>query len=78
VTIASGNKAHIYESPTEASVDVELPLDADFSRAVIKRETASSFPNYYTVDVKSGAETALTRNTDPMPEFTKLQRSGSG
>ena len=74
VTIASGNKAHIYESATEASVDVELPLDADFSRAVIRRETATSFPNYYTVDLKSGAETALTRNTDPMPEFTRLQR----
>ena len=74
VVIASSSKAHIYESPSESSVDVELPLDADFSRAIIRRESATSFPNYYTVDLKTGAETALTKNADPMPEFTRLQR----
>ena len=74
VTLASGSKAHIYESSTESSVDVELPLDGEFSRALIRRESATSFPNYYAVDLRSGTETALTRNSDPMPEFTRLQR----
>jgi dipeptidyl aminopeptidase/acylaminoacyl peptidase len=74
VGIASGSKAHIYESGGDTSVDVELPLDADFSRAIIRRESATSFPNYYAVDMKSGTATQLTRNSDPMPEFTRLQR----
>ena len=55
-------------------MDVQLPLDNDFSRAVITRESATQFPNTYLVDTKSGAATALTKNTDPMPEFSQLQR----
>jgi len=74
VTLANGGKTHIYESPADASVDLQLPLDGDFTRAIVQRESAGEFPNYYAVDTRSGSATQLTKNTDPMPEFSKLQR----
>ncbi len=74
VTLGTGTRTHIYESAADASVDINLPLDDDFTRAVITRESARAFPDTYALDVKSGAIIALTRNTDPMPEFSQLQR----
>jgi dipeptidyl aminopeptidase/acylaminoacyl peptidase len=74
VTIATGSKTRMFEGGNDVSVEVRLPLDNDFSRAVITRESATQFPNTYVVDTKSGASTALTKNTDPMPEFSRLER----
>ena len=74
VTIATGAKSHIYESPADQSVAVQFPVDADFSSAVIQGEGATSAPNYFALDLKTGNTTQITRNTDPMPEFSQLQR----
>ena len=74
VTLASGGKTRIYESPSGASVELTVPLDDDFSRGVITREAAAEHPNYHLVDFRSGAATPLTRNTDQAPDFTRLDR----
>lgn len=74
VSLASGSKTRIYESPADASVDVRLALDNDFTKAVIERQTTTEHPNYWAVDFTSGQATQLTRNTDRMPEFTRLVR----
>ena len=74
VTLASGGKTRIYESPAGASIDLTVPLDDDFSRGVITRESAAEHPNYHLVDFRSGTATPLTRNSDQAPDFTLLDR----
>ena len=74
VTLTSGSKTRIYESPAGASVELTAPLDDDFTRGIITREAAAEHPNHHLVDFRSGTATPVTRNTDQAPDFTRLDR----
>ena len=44
-------------------------LDPEARRVVTRRESKTDVPNYFVREVKSGKLTALTRFTDPAPQF---------
>jgi dipeptidyl aminopeptidase/acylaminoacyl peptidase len=74
VTLASGAKTRIYQAPADVSEAMTVPLDDDFTRAVVVRESSTQVPDAYLRDLRSGALTQLTRNQDVTPEFTSLVR----
>ncbi len=74
VTIATGDKERIYEGSAELSETVNTPLDDNFQRLIVTRESSTTVPNAYLVDTQSGTTTQLTQNVDRTPAFTSLLR----
>jgi Dipeptidyl aminopeptidases/acylaminoacyl-peptidases len=74
VTLAGGAKTRIFEAAQGATEAVTVPLDDDFSKAIMVRETATEIQNSYLRDMKTGALSKLTDNKDVTPEFTALTR----
>lgn len=59
----------------EAAIDVMHRDGADAPvRVITSYETTTEPPNYYALDLGSGARTALTAFTDPLPELRKIKR----
>ena len=74
VVIATGAKSRIFESAADMAERVTAPLDDDFTRAVVVRESATQVANAFLRDLKTGALTQLTQNVDRAPGFTALTR----
>ena len=74
VDIRNGTKTRVFEGAKDAYESVGTPLDDDFSRAIVVRESTKDIPNSYLRDLKSGTMTRLTNNTDYTPEFTRAIR----
>jgi dipeptidyl aminopeptidase/acylaminoacyl peptidase len=73
VSLADGNKSRIFEGASDMWERPLVPLDADFSRLIISRESKAVFPDSYLWTSAAVAEN-LTRNTDPFPEVTAARR----
>ncbi len=74
VALATGTMTRVYQSPTDMTETLSVPLDDEFSRAVVIRESSTQVPDSYLRDLKSGTLTKLTDNKDYTPEFTRLVR----
>jgi dipeptidyl aminopeptidase/acylaminoacyl peptidase len=74
VDIRNGQKSRIFFGAADAAESVTAPLDDDFARAVVTRETPSEVPNAYLRDMATGTMTKLTANTDYAPGFTSAIR----
>lgn len=74
LVMATGQKTRLFESPTDAYETVVEPLDDDFTRAIVNRESPTDVADSYLRDMKTGRETKLTDNTDFTPEFTNAVR----
>lgn len=74
VTIATGEKTRIFEGATDASETVGTPLDDNFSRFIVTRETTTQVPNAFLRTAGTSAERQLTENVDRAPAFTKAIR----
>jgi dipeptidyl aminopeptidase/acylaminoacyl peptidase len=74
VDIRNGTKTRVFEGAKDAFESVGAPLDDNFSRAIVVRESTKDIPNAYLRDLKSGTMTRLTNNTDYTPEFTRAIR----
>ncbi|HEX4936963.1 MAG TPA: prolyl oligopeptidase family serine peptidase, partial [Gemmatimonadaceae bacterium] len=73
VEIRTGQKTRLWQSATNRREEPTL-LDGDFGRVVLERESATEPPNWFSRDVKSGSEVALTSNTDVTPEITRAPK----
>ncbi|MDQ8153567.1 MAG: prolyl oligopeptidase family serine peptidase [Gemmatimonadota bacterium] len=74
VELASGKKTRVFEGAKDAAETLGALLDDDGAFAVVTRESPTAVPNAYLKDLKTGAVTPLTKNVDPAPDFTALQR----
>ena len=74
VELATGAKTRLFESDTAVYESEPVPVDADFARFVVTRETETTVPDQWLRDRASGALTKLTNNRDVTPEVTKLER----
>ena len=74
VDIESGQKTRIFEGAGAVAEAIVAPLDKDFSKAILTRESPSLVPDSYMRDMKSGAEMRLTTNADVAPEVTQAVR----
>jgi hypothetical protein len=74
VEIRTGAKQRLFESGADMYEHVVAPLDDDFRRAVVVRESPSTVPDSYLRDMTTGALTQLTHNRDYAPEVTQAIR----
>ena len=74
VDIRTGTKTRLFEGAKDASETVSVPLDDDFTRAIVVRESPTEVANSYLRDFRSGSTTRLTNNIDYLPEFTRAIR----
>ena len=74
VDLRTSNKTRVFQSSTDAVETVGVPLDDDFSKAIVVRESKTDVANSYLRDIKAGTMNKLTNNTDLTPEFTRAIR----
>lgn len=74
VDIATGAKTRIFESKSDVDEDVVSPIDNDYEKVVISKQSPTMVPDSYARDLKTGAETKLTKNVDFAPEVTQAIR----
>jgi len=74
VEIKTGKKDRVFFSAPDVFEHVAAPLDDDFSRAIVVRESPTMVPDSYLRDMKSGQLTQLTHNKDYAPEISQAIR----
>jgi dipeptidyl aminopeptidase/acylaminoacyl peptidase len=70
IDIRSGNRTRIYESAGDVFETISAPLDDDFTRLLVQRESPTVVPQSFVIDVATKSAKQLTANVDPMPEMT--------
>jgi dipeptidyl aminopeptidase/acylaminoacyl peptidase len=74
IEVRTGQKQRVFESALNVYEQVEAALDDDFTQAIVTRETATTVPDSYLRDVKTGRLVKLTSNRDYSPEITNAPR----
>ena len=74
VEIKTGKKDRVFQSAADVYERVAAPLDDDFARAIVVRESPTMVPDSYLRDMKSGQVTQLTHNRDYAPEISQAMR----
>ena len=74
VEIKTGKKERVFQSAADVFERVATPLDDDFARAIVVRESPTMVPDSYLRDMKSGQLTQLTHNKDYTPEISQAIR----
>ena len=74
VEIKTGKKERVFQSAADVYERVAAPLDDDFARAIVIRESPTMVPDSYLRDMKSGQVTQLTHNKDYAPEISQAMR----
>jgi dipeptidyl aminopeptidase/acylaminoacyl peptidase len=74
VALASGTKTRLFESDSAVFESDPTPLDDDFARFVVTRETETTVPDQWLRDRASDKLTRITSNRDVTPEVTRMER----
>lgn len=70
IEIRTGVRTRLYESNGSALETISAPLDDDFTRVVVQRESPTMVPQSYVVTLASKDAKQLTANKDLMPEIS--------
>ena len=74
IDIRTAAKTRIYDGKTDIHETLGAPLDDDFSRVLVQRESPTAVPQTFALTLASGAVRQLTQNADVMPELTAAKR----
>lgn len=74
VAIMSGEKERIFQSSAEMFESMSAPLDDDLTEIIVSRESPTTVPNQWRVNLATGAETQVTFNEDRHPGITAARR----
>ena len=74
IDIKTGARTRIYESTGDLFETISAPLDDDYSRILVQRESPTVVPQSFVVDVATKQAKQLTNNKDLMPEITSAIR----
>jgi dipeptidyl aminopeptidase/acylaminoacyl peptidase len=74
VDFETGQKTRLFESKGDLSEDVVAPLDDDYNKVIVSKQSPSVVADSYLRDMKTGSETKLTKNVDFAPEVTQAIR----
>jgi dipeptidyl aminopeptidase/acylaminoacyl peptidase len=74
IDIRTGERKRIYESTGDLFETISAPLDDDYTRILVQRESPTVVPQSFVVDVASKQAKQLTNNKDLMPEITSALR----
>lgn len=70
IEIKTGTVSRIYETDGSMVETISAPLDDDFSKAVVQRESATTVPQSFVVTLATKEAKQLTSNVDIMPELS--------
>jgi dipeptidyl aminopeptidase/acylaminoacyl peptidase len=70
IEIKTGTRTRTYESAGDVLETISAPLDDNFSRALVQRESPVAVPQSYVLDLASKQAKQLTSNRDLMPEIS--------
>ncbi|WP_396214230.1 S9 family peptidase [Gemmatimonas sp.] len=70
IEIKTGSLSRMYESDGSIVETISAPLDDDFSKAVVQRESATLLPQSYVLTLATKDAKQLTQNVDLMPELS--------
>lgn len=71
IEIRTGTRTRVYESAGDVLETISAPLDDDFTRAIVQRESPTVVPQSFALTLASKSATQLTNNHDLMPELSK-------
>ena len=74
IDIKTGEKKRVYESTGDLFETISAPLDDDYNRILVQRESPTVVPQSFVVDVATKQAKQLTNNKDLMPEITSALR----
>ncbi|MDQ2666797.1 MAG: prolyl oligopeptidase family serine peptidase [Gemmatimonadota bacterium] len=74
VDLATGTKTRLFESDTALFESAPVPVDNDFSKFVVTRETEKVVPDQWLRDRNTGQLKQLTENKDVTPDVTGMTR----
>ncbi|MEP6730808.1 MAG: prolyl oligopeptidase family serine peptidase [bacterium] len=74
VDLTTGTKARLFESDTSAYESTPVPVDDDFNRFVVMRETEKVVPDQWLRDRTNAQLKRLTENKDVTPDVTNMPR----
>jgi dipeptidyl aminopeptidase/acylaminoacyl peptidase len=74
VEIKTGARERIYHSTSPIAETIIAPLDDDFTKALIRRESDKVIGQQYILDVKTKEAKQITSNVDYFPEIVTAQR----
>jgi dipeptidyl aminopeptidase/acylaminoacyl peptidase len=74
VEIRTGKTTPLFQGAGDVFETVDAALDADFTKAIVVRQSPTMVPNSFLRDMRSGQVTPITHNTDYTPEFTHAIR----
>ncbi|HCT56886.1 MAG TPA: S9 family peptidase [Gemmatimonas aurantiaca] len=71
IDIRTGARTRIYESTGDVVETISAPLDDDFTKAIVQRESPTMVPQSFALTLASKDAKQLTNNVDVMPELSK-------
>jgi dipeptidyl aminopeptidase/acylaminoacyl peptidase len=74
VDLETAAKTRIFEGSGTVAEDVVAPLDDEYSKVIVTRQSPTMVPDSYLRDMKTGSETKLTKNVDFAPEVSQAIR----
>jgi dipeptidyl aminopeptidase/acylaminoacyl peptidase len=74
VDFETGQKSRLFEGKGDIVENIVAPLDNDYNKVIVLKESPSMVPDSYLRDMKTGAETKLTKNVDFAPEVSQAIR----
>ncbi|MDB4874686.1 MAG: hypothetical protein JWM41_1132 [Gemmatimonadetes bacterium] len=74
VDFETGQKTRLFEGNGSVAESVVAPLDDDYTKAIVLRESPTMVPDSYLRDMKAGTETKLTKNVDFAPDVSQAIR----
>ncbi|HXT18511.1 MAG TPA: prolyl oligopeptidase family serine peptidase [Gemmatimonadaceae bacterium] len=74
VDIETGAKTRIFEGKGDVQEDVVSPVDNDYNKVIVSKQSPTMVPDSYLRDLKTGTETKLTKNVDFAPEVSQAIR----
>jgi dipeptidyl aminopeptidase/acylaminoacyl peptidase len=74
VDFETGQKSRVFEGKGDIVETVVAPLDADYSKVIVAKESPTTVADSYLRDMKTGTDTKLTKNVDFAPEVTQAIR----
>jgi len=70
IDIRTGTRTRVYESAGDVLETISAPLDDNFARVIVQRESPTMVPQSYMLDVATKQAKVLTSNKDLMPEIS--------
>jgi dipeptidyl aminopeptidase/acylaminoacyl peptidase len=74
VDIETDQKTRLFEGKGDIAEDVVAPLDDDYSKVIVSKQSPTMVPDSYLRDMKTATETKLTKNGDFAPEVSQAIR----